>query len=229
MILNYSLFWLIAFVCQILLLSYSSKNIFNNLYSILHRIFRNDTTVVYIVSFIFLPGTFIHELCHAMTTVLLGGRVSKFSVWPKVENGAIKMGYAEVEVLDIFRNSLIGTSPLIFGVVILYYLGSIFQSSTLTLQIIFAYIIFQVANSMFLSPSDVKEFNLLFLISISVLAIFYLVNFYYMKLDFLPQDLNFLKTSIYLEKLQSINLMLVLPLILNFVILIISKLTNKHR
>lgn len=229
MVYEYSIFWVIAFIIQIQILSYSAKNIFNNLYLLFYKFFKNEKTVVYIVSFILLPGTFIHELSHAITCVLMGGRVSKFSVWPKVEGGHIKMGYAEVEVLDIFRNTLIGISPLIFGVSILFYVSTIFSQVDLIMQIFLSYIVFQVANSMFLSDSDVKEFYALIFILTVFIVFLYFVNFNYLKIDFLPQDINIFLTNTYLTELRSLNNFFLIPLLINFIFLIISKLILRHR
>lgn len=226
---NYSILWLLIFILQILVISYSSKNLFNNLYVYLYKLFKKEKTVVYIISFIFLPGTFIHELSHAISTVLLGGRVSRFSVWPKVEDGHIKMGYAEVEVLDIFRNTIIGISPLIVGVSILYYVSLVFESSTIYWQIFFVYLVFQIANSMFLSASDVREFKLLLYIVLSILVFLYVYNFYFYKLNFLPQNLEFLKTSVYLKEIKEIVKLFIFPMLLNIIFFFISKLTAQHR
>jgi len=132
-----TLFWIILFIIQVYILSLVSNKLFNSLYQFLHRIFKKESTAVFIISLMFLPGTFIHELSHALTATLLGSRVTKFSIWPKVENGGIKMGYAQFVVLDIFRNTLIGIAPLIYGILILYLLIINFFSVALYLKIIF--------------------------------------------------------------------------------------------
>ena len=189
---NYSLTWVILFVIQLVILSFISNKLFNRIYLFLHRFFKKDSTVVLVVSFVFLPGTFIHELCHALTAVLLGSAVRSFSVWPRVEGDSIKMGYAEVEVLDIFRNSLIGIAPLLFGSMILYYLSSIFLTVSLVYKFVLLYLIFQISNSMFLSPADVKEVRILLFLTLFLIVTVYIINFYFYKISFIPQDPTFL-------------------------------------
>jgi hypothetical protein len=228
-ILNLSVFWLLVFIIQLFLLSLISNKLFSRIYLFLHRFFKKDSTVVFVVSLVFLPGTFIHELCHAMAATFLGSRVTAFSIWPKVEGDTIKMGYAEVEVLDIFRNSLIGTAPLIFGTIILYFLSSTFQNADLVFKIIYLYFIFQISNSMFLSPADLKEVRVLFFLGLFVLITAYVTNFYFYKINFLPQNFNFLYSDYYLSTLKTINFFLSFPLVFNFILLLLARYFITHK
>lgn len=227
---NYPLFWILLFILQLIILSATSTRIFNKLYLLFHRIFKNDQTVVLLVSIMFLPGTFIHELCHAMMAVILGSGVRSFSIWPKVEGDTIKMGYAEVEVLDIFRNSLIGTAPLIIGSFLLYYFSTLFLSVSILYKIILVYFIFQIANSMFLSPADVKEVRILFFSFVFTFVVLYIINFYYRQLPLIPQDLSFLNfLNIYLPVLKVINYFMLFPLILNVIIFSLTSILITHK
>ena len=226
---NYSLTWVILFVIQLVILSFISNKLFNRIYLFLHRFFKKDSTVVLVVSFVFLPGTFIHELCHAMAVTFLGSRVTAFSIWPRIEGDSIKMGYAEVEVLDMFRNSLIGVAPLVIGTGILYLLASSFQNVDLIFKIIYLYLIFQISNSMFLSPADVKEVRVLLFLTLFILITVFITNFYFYKLNFLPQDFNFLKSSYYLETLKTVNFFLMFPLIINSSLFLIARYFITHK
>lgn len=228
-ILNLSIFWIAIFISQLILLSVISNKLFSRIYLFLHRIFKKDTTVVFVVSLVFLPGTFIHELCHAMAATFLGSRVTAFSIWPRIEGDSIKMGYAEVEVLDLFRNSLIGVAPLVIGTGILYLLASSFQNVDLIFKIVYLYLIFQISNSMFLSPADVKEVRVLLFLTLFILITAFITNFYFYKLNFLPQDFNFLKSSYYLETLKTVNFFLMFPLIINSSLFLIARYLITHK
>jgi hypothetical protein len=229
-IFNSVLFWILLFTIQVYVLSLISNKLFNLLYIYLFKIFKKETTVVFIISTIFLPGTFIHELSHAITATLLGSRVVKFSIWPKVENGGIKMGYAQFIVLDVVRNTIIGISPLIVGIGILYFLIINFFTVGTYLKIFFLYLIFQVSNSMFLSESDIKDLKTLFFILLIISLVFYLLDIYYLKINLLAQ-LNFsfinnlnAKFFIYL------NVFFASTLFFNFLMLVFVKTLNKiHR
>lgn len=227
LLLNNTLFWIFIFLFQVYILSVISSKIFNTLYFYLHRIFKKDSTVVFVISMMFLPGTFIHELSHAISATLLGSRVTRFSIWPKIENGGIKMGYAQFIVLDIFRNTLIGISPLIFGILILYFLISNFFVVSLSLKILFLYLIFQVSNSMFLSSSDLKDFKTLTLVLVIVGFGVYFLDLYFLGLSIYSSFnlFNFLKP--YLNFFIYLNLFFGITLVLNILILFFFKLVKK--
>lgn len=185
--------------------------------------------MVLVISFLFLPGTFIHELSHAITATFLGLRVTKFSIWPKVENGGIKMGYAQFIVLDVFRNSLIGLAPLIYGICILYFLIINFFAVSLLYKIIFVYLIFQVSNSMFLSDSDLKDFKIVAGIFLLLFGIALVTNFYY-QVNFF-QNLNLVSNiSKWSNFIFGLNISFFLTIIANSIILFCISLIKKlHR
>jgi len=221
-------FWIFLFIIQILLVSILSKKIYESLFQISWKFFKSKEASVYFVSFIFLPGTFIHEMCHVMATVLLGGRVGSINLWPKIEGNHIKMGTAEVEVLDIFRNSIIGTAPLVFGSLILIFISSNFFEQVLWVQVIFAYLIFQISNSMFLSDTDLVEVRGLFFVLLFITLIAYLYNFQVEKILFLPQDLSFLNSSLYINELKNVNIFFGITFIINILFLFIAKLIKSR-
>jgi hypothetical protein len=226
--LNFSLSWVMLFLLQVFLVSFVSKNIFESLFILSRWIFNDRNLSIYIVSFIFLPGTLIHELSHVMITLMVGGRVGKINLWPQIENDHIKLGTAEVQVMDPFRNSLVGVSPLLIGSALIVYLSSIFQSQSLEFQILIGYFIFQISNSMFLSPSDIKEFKYLFLFGLIIL-ILTLVYFYLNSYDqYLNVIFEFLSQSVFLNELKNLNLYFGLTVLLNLPIFIFGKLFIKR-
>jgi hypothetical protein len=229
-IFNQPFFWILLFIFQIYLLSILSNKIFNILFRFLYKIFKKETTAVYIIGALFLPGTFIHELSHAISATLLGSRVTKFSVWPQIENGGIKMGYAQYIVLDVVRNTIIGISPLLFGIVILYFLIINFFVVNLYLQILFVYLIFQVANSMFLSESDIRDLKFLSLFLTIIISIVLIGDYIYFDFDIINRInfsfLNFINLSF----LIYLNIFFIGTLILNLIILgFVFLLEKMHR
>jgi hypothetical protein len=224
------IFWIVLFIIQVYILSLLSNKLFNLLYKYLFRIFKKESTVVFVISMMFLPGTFIHELSHAITATLMGSRVTKFSIWPQVENGGIKMGYAQFIVLDVVRNTFIGIAPLIFGIIILYFLILNFFTVNIYLKILIIYLIFQVSNSMFLSESDIKDLKLLSLIILVLGLIIYVADIYYLKYGILNLlNFNFIST-ININFVLYLNIFFFGTLLMNLLILGLVKLLDKlHR
>ena len=214
-VLNYSIFWVILFFVQIVILSIISKNIYANLYILIYRITKNSKLSLYIVSFFFFPGTTIHELSHALSAVMVGGHVYKINLIPQIDNFSIRMGYAQVQVLDVVRNSFIGISPLIFGVILLYLLFPFTNSNDIFVRILTFYTIFQISNSMFLSNSDVIDFYILFFVSLVILFSMYFYNYFFGVLNFLPYDFSFFKTSLYIDVLKTFNYIMLFPILIN--------------
>lgn len=78
---------------------------------------QNPTFTMFMFSFIFLPGVFLHELSHLVTAKLLGVRTGKFWLLPDVlPDGRLQLGYVEAARTDIVRDSLVGVAPLITGI-----------------------------------------------------------------------------------------------------------------
>lgn len=75
----------------------------------------------HLVSFLFLPGTVIHEFSHAFVARLLGAKVGQIRVYPykDEETGEFKAGSCEVQAVDPIRLSLIGLAPTLIGITIL--------------------------------------------------------------------------------------------------------------
>lgn len=126
----------------------------------------------------FLPGTFLHELSHALTATLVGIKTHSFSLWPHMKKGGeLQMGAVQVVVSDPFRHSLIGLAPLIFGSLAVLLIGqgllqlgrlgqaltsgdleTIGQAINYTLLLpdvwLWFYLIFAISNAMLPSASD---------------------------------------------------------------------------
>ena len=61
------------------------------------------------------PGILLHEMSHAVAAILLGVRVGKMSLRPKLADRRIQLGFVPVEETDAVRSSLIGLAPLLVG------------------------------------------------------------------------------------------------------------------
>jgi hypothetical protein len=120
---------------------------------------------VMVYSVIFLPGVMVHELTHFMTAAVLGVRTGDINIMPKFDtsvrnNNRIALGFVKIEKTDIFRESLIGASPLMAGFVILGILiNFISRNLSFNWQLLLAlYGILTITNTMFVSREDTRAF-----------------------------------------------------------------------
>jgi hypothetical protein len=142
-----------------------------------------------------MPGILLHELSHALVAKLLGARVGRVSIRPKLADERIQLGFVPVEETDVIRASLIGLAPLLTGSAVILLIGylafdidamqqAFTEADWASLVASFAgvqkapdiwlwlYLIFAISNTMLPSQSDRQSWTpvILFLVLAVVLA-----------------------------------------------------------
>lgn len=85
---------------------------------------RRKEIALVLFSIMFLPGIILHECSHYLMARLLGVRTGRFSIIPRPKaNGRLQLGFVETASTDIFRDALIGFSPLLIGSAFVIYAG----------------------------------------------------------------------------------------------------------
>ena len=141
-----------------------------------------------------LPGIVLHELSHALAAILLGVRVGRMSIRPKLSGRRVQLGFVPVEKTDVVRASLIGLAPLLAASGVILLIGYlVFDAGGMGAALaagdwanlaaglhsalrapdawLWAYVIFSVSNTMLPSRADRQAWTpvLLFLLLIGVL------------------------------------------------------------
>ena len=175
------------------------------------------------MSFLFLPGTLIHELAHLIMSMILQVPVGSMELFPKEIESGIKLGSVQIGKTDPFRRMLIGMAPLLFGVLIIF--GIFFysiQSGLLNNKLsvlLISYIVFEIGNTMFSSKKDMEGFIELLITIIILTVIFYLIG---IRLPaFNPQ--LFFSNILIQEIFKKVNLYLILPLGVDILLILILK------
>jgi hypothetical protein len=144
-----------------------------------------------------MPGILLHEVSHALVAKILGARVGRVSIRPKLADERIQLGFVPVEETDVVRASLIGLAPLLTGSAVILMIGylafdidamqqvfieadwsSLVASSGDMLKTpdiwLWLYLIFAISNTMLPSQSDRESWTpiLLFVLLAVVLAWF---------------------------------------------------------
>lgn len=160
---------------ELLFLFFSSQFIFKSLFSLFHVILRSRRISMGLISLIFFPGVFIHELAHYIMARVLFVKAVSFNMIPHFEENHIRLGNVEIVKTDFIRRLLIGLAPILVGIcalVGLLWWGSTYVNvahlnwTTLLQILILLYGVFVISNTMFSSKKDVEGMWLLVFIGI---------------------------------------------------------------
>lgn len=168
---------LVGSLFLLLVLAWFSQQISLHIQFPFYKVTRSQNSATLAIFLLFLPGVLIHESAHWTVARLLGLKTGKFRVWPKRQGKYIGLGSVSVESKDPIRDSLVGIAPLVVGIVLVTIIGRIIfdtpQVSTLLAEgnwfgaviafrqqlnrpsgLIWAYLLFTIANAMMPSASD---------------------------------------------------------------------------
>jgi hypothetical protein len=168
---------LLGSLLLLLLLAWFSRQISLNIQFPFYVLTRSQNNATLAIFLLFLPGVFVHEASHWTVARLLGLKTGKFRVWPKRQGKYIGLGSVSVESRDPVRDSLVGIAPLVVGIVLVTLIGQIiFDTTAVSTRLtegnwlgaviafqqrlnrpsglIWAYLLFTIANAMMPSASD---------------------------------------------------------------------------
>lgn len=146
---------------ELIILWLITKKLTQNLYVSFFLMTRSRPVAISIISFLYFPGTVIHELSHLFTAEILGVHTSGLTLSPEgLENPNVRTGSVMIAKTDPIRRAIIGIAPLFTGVLALTGLSSLLQNpqQNLSITILVIYALFAISNSMFSSPEDMEGF-----------------------------------------------------------------------
>lgn len=146
---------------QFTLLFFLSRKLLRTFHLFFRRLTGNQNTATEILTWLFLPGTIIHELSHFLVATILFVPTGRMEFTPIIEEERVKAATIEVAKTDPLRRALIGLGPIIVGLTILFtslywYYDKFGAGFELPEAFLLAYIIFQITNTMYLSKEDAE-------------------------------------------------------------------------
>ncbi|MBX3012979.1 MAG: hypothetical protein KF832_15795 [Caldilineaceae bacterium] len=188
---------IIAFTVALLSLAWLSRQLSFQIQLLLHLITRSADLTVVLLFLLLLPGVVIHEAAHWIAAYVLGLKPSKFRVWPKKQRQHIGLGSVSVRGGMLWQESLVGLAPLIAGSALIALIAEhvfdaqqfslalgeqrwlegilFFQQSLLAPDgMVWAYLLFAIANAMMPSASDREPLRPLLLMTILVIGLYLL-------------------------------------------------------
>jgi hypothetical protein len=110
------------FLAALVLLVFLQRSLHREIQAFFLVLTRRAGLTQIIFALIFLPGVFLHETSHYLMAKLLWVRTGKFSIIPQVQpNGKLRLGYVETISGGFIRDALIGTAPLVSGILFVAY------------------------------------------------------------------------------------------------------------
>jgi len=170
----------IPFFFELFILFLLSRYLTDLLFGFFHKTTKSIKISIYLMSLLFLPGTFIHELSHAFMALLLHVHVGKMELMPRLLGNNLKLGSVEIAKTDPIRRILIGLSPFLFGTSIIigmFYFATqnnLFSNQLAVIAI--SYFVFEIGNTMFSSKKDMEGALGVMIVSISIIAVLYFVG-----------------------------------------------------
>lgn len=188
---------IIAFTLALLGLAWVSRQLSLQLQVLFQLVTRSSDLSMILLFLLLLPGIVLHEAAHWVTAYVLGLKPSKFRVWPKKQRQYIGLGSVSVQSGQVWQDSLVGMAPLITGSLLLSFIAEhvfnaqqfslalgeqrwfesilVFQRALLAPDgILWAYLLFAIANAMMPSASDRQPLRPLFFTSALVLGLYLL-------------------------------------------------------
>ncbi|OGM74531.1 hypothetical protein A2382_01510 [Candidatus Woesebacteria bacterium RIFOXYB1_FULL_38_16] len=152
--------YLALLVFEIWSLGFMSQRMHLLFLNFLLRVLKSKKWTVVVYSLIFLPGTFIHELSHLVTAQILGVPTGPLNLLPSATEGEIRLGSVSVARSGMVSRFLIGTAPFLVGAGLMfgfiYFLAGDSIDLNIWVLILGWYVVFELANTMFLSRSDLE-------------------------------------------------------------------------
>lgn len=160
--------YLILFFSELLILYFLSKKIINRIYNLFFRVTKNRKIAGYLLALLFFPGTFIHEISHALAALFLFVPFGEIKLLPESGEKGIRMGSVAIEKTDPLRRFLIGIAPFVLGVSLILIVIN-YASMIRIIEVIWwgklfvGYVVFEIGNMMFASKKDLEGVGKLFI------------------------------------------------------------------
>ncbi len=213
--------FLSIFLLELVFLYFLSNLLQKSLSRVIFKITKKKEVTVNILLILFLPGVIVHELSHFLIASLFFVRTGEIRFLPQITEDGARLGSVEIEKTDPMRRAIIGFAPIFVGIAILLTLSYYFtlgKISGIVLTVVLFYLLFAIASTMFSSKKDLEgTIELL----VTVLVIFAAAYITGVKAPFV-WFLDILYKS--KETFAEINILLLLPMGLNFILYFFTRL-----
>lgn len=209
-------------ILELFVLFILSRLVTNELSILFYRLTKSTRATVWLLAILFLPGTLIHELSHALMAALLFVPVGQMELMPRLSGESLKLGSVQVGKTDIVRNFLIGVGPFLVGLtIIIGILFFAFSNNFLgfnILSVAVLYSLFAISNTMFSSKKDMEG-----VVELIILILIFALGFYIAGVKIPAAFIKFLTVGNFSVFIKTSALFLILPLIIDMAVIVFAK------
>ncbi len=218
------------FVIELVILYLLTHNIYTLFFNLFYRVSRGKNIATYLLAFLFLPGTFLHELAHWLAAIILFVPVGSMTLTPKRNGGGnLRLGSVSIAKTDIMRHFIIGAAPIIVGVsIILTMLYMAFKENIFNNFLMFfllGYVVFEIGNTMFSSKKDMEGALSLVLMLLVASVVFYFLGFRVV----ISGVIEFLSSPIIVDIFRRGTLYLLIPMLIDLFFILILKMAHVRK
>ncbi len=153
------MYWLVIVAVEMVVLFRSARVLQHAMLVFLTKTFKKPKISIWLLALLFFPGTYFHEISHLVVARLLGIPAHLSSLKPKREANDIVMGSVSLAKTGSFRRFLVGVAPFVLGLGGLWVLTYFFYLRFVLVWwhwLVWAYLVFQLGNTIFLSRQDMQ-------------------------------------------------------------------------
>ncbi|HUV47130.1 MAG TPA: hypothetical protein VMW29_03270 [Candidatus Bathyarchaeia archaeon] len=171
------IFYLLGFFVLLTVLFFMSRALPKKLHLFFFLICKDKEQSIQLLTWLFLPGTVVHELSHLLVAELLRVPTGELSFTPEIRaNNEIRAGGLKMAKTGPLRHALIGLAPIMVGITSIagftYFCLLPLLQKTLSIPFrpfyyqqliinwlaifIFSFLIFNLSNTMFSSKKDLE-------------------------------------------------------------------------
>jgi hypothetical protein len=147
-------------------------------YYLLKKILKNDKFILFFISFIYFPGTIIHELSHYAIALILNLHPREIQFFPIIEGKHMRLGHVlyERNPDDFIRSIIVGIAPFLGGLISLWIIiqTKLFPGNVWWQTILFGYLILTITANMFSSKQDLIDVGYLIPLGLLISFLYYL-------------------------------------------------------
>lgn len=210
---------LVLLPVELILLFFITKQTTKDIFLLLTKLTHNKKLTYSVITLIYFPGTIIHELAHFFMATICFLKVTEVRIFPEFKNNYIRLGSVIYEKKDFVRGILVGAAPIIVGLIFFITISTLklFPSENIYLNLIFGYLIFVMASTMFSSKQDLVD--LVYIIPL-ILIIWFVIYIFNINLSFLWKYISIVNS---ISALNDLNLYLLISIIINLCLVIIFR------